>query len=61
MRVGARRAAESTTMLKVLALGDLGAALAGGAAIGVMLARHVARQRGELGMQNASLQASSQP
>ena len=42
MRVGGPGAAERATMLTVLALGDLGAALAGGATIGVILARHVA-------------------
>ena len=61
MRVGAPRAAESATMIKVLAIGDLGSALAGGAAIGVMLARHVAEQRGDTSTHNAPLQTSSQP
>jgi hypothetical protein len=45
MRVGAPRAEERATMLTVLALGSLGAALAGGAVFGVSLARFVAATR----------------
>jgi hypothetical protein len=61
MRVGAPRAAESATMIKVLAIGDLGAALAGSAVIGVILARHVAVQQAGEGAPSATLQTSSQP
>jgi len=61
MRVGAPGAAERATMLTVLALGDLGAALAGGAVIGVILARHVAAQSDDTEAQHVSLQTSSQP
>ncbi|HET9221803.1 MAG TPA: hypothetical protein VFO07_04830 [Roseiflexaceae bacterium] len=59
MRVGAPRAEESATMIKVLAIGDLGAALAGGAVIGVILARHIAARQSNLGAQSPALQTSS--
>jgi hypothetical protein len=60
MRVGAPGAAERATMLTVLAIGDLGAALAGGAAIGVILARHVAAQQDDTEAQHTLHQTSSQ-
>jgi hypothetical protein len=61
MRVGAPRAEESATMLKVLAIGDLGAALAGGATISVILARHIAARPGSLGARHTPAQTSSSP
>ncbi|MBI3764000.1 MAG: hypothetical protein HY260_19325 [Chloroflexi bacterium] len=43
VRVGGPNAAESATMLRVLTLGNVGAAIAGGATTGLLFSRHVAK------------------
>jgi MFS family permease len=53
-RVGAPRAAERFTMLTVLLISDLGAALAAGAVIGVTLVRHGRRGAHGAGRDDAS-------
>ncbi len=45
-RVGAPRAAERATMITVMMTGNLGAALAAGAVIGLLLGKYVAAKRG---------------
>jgi hypothetical protein len=59
MRVGAPRAEESATMLKVLAIGDVGAALAGGAVIGVILARFLSVRQGVISHQLSVVSADN--